>query len=240
MNLSNIITRIKLKLGLINIVTPIENLDQTIETIIKDITVPVFSVYYPCKESLTINTYDLELLDKTAMYEKYLLPDFKTRKLLYVFDVNYDTSILSGLGYYGGGMPLMQGNLINQVMLSNAGASMMNTMIPKLTFDFEPPRTLKIYNAYSSSKVVIDLGFEHDKSLASIPETCREEFLHLALLDVKENLYPTLKQYTEINTAIGTINLKLDDWQNAESERADLINRWDDNYHLDFKPMYYV
>ena len=240
MNLSNIITRIKLKLGLINIATPIENLDQTIETIIKEITLPVFSIYYPFKETLAINTYDLELLDKTAIYEKYLLPDFNTRKLLYVFDVEYDTSMLSGLGFYGGGMPLMQGNLINQVMLSNAGASLMNTMIPKLSFEFVPPRTLKIYNAYSSCKVVLSLGFEHDKSLASIPETCREEFLHLALLDVKENLYPTLKQYSEINTAIGTINLKLDDWQNAESERADLINRWDDNYHLDFKPMYYM
>lgn len=240
MNLSNIVTRIKLKLGLLNIATPIENLDETIVTILKDITIPVFSVYYPVKESLTLNTYDLELLEKSGIYEKYLLPEFKTRKLLYVFDVSYDTTVLSGLGYYGGGMPLLQGNLINQTMLANAGASLMNHMIPKLTFKFEAPRNLYIYNAYSSSKVVLDLGFEHDKSLASIPETCREEFLKLALLDVKENLYPTLKQYTEINTAIGNINLKLDDWANAEEQRQQLIDKWDDTYHLDFQPVYYV
>lgn len=240
MNLSNIVTRIKLKLGLLNISTPIENLDETIVTIIKDITIPVFSVYYPAKDSLILNTYDLELLEKAALYEKYLLPEFNTRKLLYVFDVRYDTSVLSGLGYYGGGMPLLQGNLINQMMLANAGTSLMNQMIPKLTFKFEAPRTLYIYNAYSSSKVVIDLGFEHDKSLASIPETCREDFLKLALLDVKENLYPTMKQYTEINTAIGNINLKLDDWANAEDQRRELIEKWDDTYHLDFQPVYYV
>ena len=137
-------------------------------------------------------------------------------------------------------MPLLQGNLINQMMLANAGTSLMNQMIPKLTFKFEAPRTLYIYNAYSSSKVVIDLGFEHDKSLASIPETCREDFLKLALLDVKENLYPTLKHYTEINTAIGNINLKLDDWANAEDQRRELIEKWDDTYHLDFQPVYYV
>ena len=240
MNLSTFITRIKLKLGLINIVTPFENLDQTIIDILRDITIPTFSIYYPVKETLVINTNDLKLLEKQSDYEKYLLPDFKTRKLLYVFDVNYDTSYLSGLGYYSGGMPLMQGNLINQVMMSNAGASLMNTLIPKLTFKFEPPRILYIYNAYASTKVQIELGFEHDMSLASIPETCREDFLKLALLDVKENLYPTLKQYTEISTAIGTINLKIDDWAPAERDRKDLIEKRHDLYNLDFKPIFYV
>ena len=240
MNLSTFITRIKLKLGLMNIATPFENLDDIIMTIIKDITIPTFSIYYPAKEKIIINTKDLELLEKQSEYEKYLLPDFKNRKLLYVFDVNYDSSYLSGLGYYAGGMPLMQGNLINQVMLSNAGASLMNTIVPKMTFHFEPPRVLYIYNAYASTRVQIEMGFEHDMSMASIPETCREEILKLALLDVKENLYPTLKQYYEISTSIGTINLKIDDWANAESERKELIDTWDNTYHLDFKPVYYV
>lgn len=240
MNLSEFLTRIKLKLGLMTIATPFEDLDGTIIGIVQDITIPVFSIYYPVKETLVLNTIDLERLEKQSMYEKYLLPDFKTRKLLYVFDVNYDTSHLSGLGYYGGGMPLMQGNLINQMMLGNAGAQVMNQMIPKLTFKFEEPRVIYIYNAYASTKLQFDLGFEHDKSLASIPNTASEEFYNLALLDVKENLYPTLKHYTEISTAIGNINLKIDDWANAESERLQLLERWNDTYHLDFKPMYYA
>lgn len=240
MNLSNIVTRLKLKLGLINIATPFENIDDVIMTILKDITIPVFSVYYPVKESLTLNTNDLEMIDKQAQMQEYLLPDFRNRKLLYVFDVRYDTSTLAGLGFYGGGMPLMTGNLVNQVMLANAGANMMSTMIPKMTFEFVPPRSIKIFNAYASTKIVLELGFEHDKTLASIPETCREEFMNLAILDLKENLYPTLKQYSEINTAIGNINLKIDDWQQAESDRKDLINRWDDTYHLDFRPIYWI
>ncbi len=240
MNLSNVITRIKLKLGLINIATPFENIDDTILTILNTITTPVFSVYYPCKDTMHVNMHDLELLEKEATYEKYLLPEFTTRKLLYVFDVKYSNDNLSGLGYYGGGVPLLEGNLFNQVALANAGASMMSHMIPKMTFKFEPPRVLYVYNAYSSCQIDIDLGFEHDKSLASIPETCREEYMKLALLDVKENLYPTMKQYSEINTAIGTINLKIDDWADAESRRQDLIDKWDDTYHLDFQPIYYA
>lgn len=240
MNLSNLMFKIKLKLGLLNISTPIENLDGTIVNILKEITIPTFSIYYPYKESLTLNLTDLESLGKSGTCERFLLPEFKTRKLLYVFDVNYDVSVLSGLGYYGGGMPLLGGNLINQTMLANAGANVMNTMIPKLSFDFREPRELIIYNAYSSTRVKIDLGFEHDPSMATIPETCKESFLELALLDIKEGLYPTLKHYTGLNTAIGNIDLKLDDWANAESERKELISKLDDIYHLDFQPQYWL
>lgn len=233
MNLSTIITRIKLKLGLINIATPFEDLDNVIMSIIKDITIPVFSLYNPVQDVLVVQTNELEKLDKTEQYQTFLLPDFKSRKLLYVFDVTYDDSCLSGLGYYGGGMPLIAGSTINQAMLANAGASLISLMLPKITFEFQQPRTLRLYNLYASSKVKITMGFEHDKTLASIPETCRENFMKLALLDVKENLYPTLKQYSQISTAIGNIDLKIDDWSNAESERTELINQWDDTYHLD-------
>lgn len=240
MNMSNIITRIKLSLGLMAIATPFENIDETILTILQDITIPDFSLYNPCRDRLQLKTSDLERLEKTDQYEVYLLPDFKNRKLLYVFDVTYDDSCLSGLGYYGGGMPLMTGNVINQTMLANAGAHLISTMMPKMTFKFECPRKLYLYNIYSSSSIVLDLGFEHDKSLASIPETCRDSFIQLAMLDVKSNLYPTLKMYSELNTAIGNINLKLDEWSNAESARDELINRWADTYHLDMTPLYYI
>ena len=240
MNLSTIITRIKLKIGLLNIVTPFEDLDSVIHNILKEITIPVFSIYYPAKDTIVLNTTELELLEKQSDYEKYLLPDFKTRKLITVLDVSYDTSHLAGLGYYSGGMPIMQGNLLNQLMLGNAGAQVMNQVIPKLTFHFEGPRTVYIFNAYASTKLKFELGFMHDSTLASIPETCSEEFLKLALLDVKENLYPTMKHFSELNTVHGTINLKLDEWANAESERKELIDKWDDNYHLDLKPMYYI
>ena len=240
MNMSNVITRIKLQLGLMAKTTPFENLDETILDIIQDITIPVFSLYHPCRDRMTIMTSDLERIEKSDMYEVYLLPEFANRKLLYVFDVTYDDSCLSGLGYYGGGMPLMTGNLINQTMLANAGARLISQMMPKMTFKFEAPRKLYLYNLYSSSRIVLDLGFEHDKSLASIDETSRESFMELALLDVKSNLYPTLQMYTELNTAIGNINLKLDKWADADSARQELISKWDDPYHLDFLPLYYI
>lgn len=241
MNLSNIITRIKLKLGLINIATPFENLDETILSIITDITIPTFSIYCPYQDTLNIDIHEMEEVEKTSEYKKVLLPDFKTRKLLYVLDVGYRTDNMSGAGIYNG-LGLMtynNGYGIQQLITANMGARIMNSAVPKITFKYDAPRTLTLYNAMMSSSLKILLGFEHDKSLASIPESCREEFIKLALLDVKENLYPTLKQYSEINTALGTINLKLDEWADADNMRKDLIDKWDDTYHLDFPTMYY-
>jgi hypothetical protein len=241
MNLSDVMTRIKYKLGIMNIASPVRNLDGMIATIIKDITVPDFSIYNPDRYTTKLNLNDLEQIEKTNSYETYLLPDFQSKKLLYVFNVYYDDSTLSGFGHYGGALPFIGSNMINQILVSNAAASMYSVMMPKLTFEYTHPRKLKIFNQYSESNIVVDMGFQHDISLASIPETCRTSFMELALLDVKENLYPIFKSYANLSTAYGNIDLKIDNWENAESERRDLIQKWDDTYHLDNGPgIYYA
>jgi len=238
MNITEVMFRIKTKLGLVNLASPIENLDNMILEIIDDIVVPEFSIYCPYIEPFICRTNDLECLIKTNEYEEFLLPDFKTRKLIRVDDINYDTGELSGLGAFGT-MPLMQGDLVNQLLLSNAGQQLNNMMIPKLTFKYIHPRRVRIYQIYSHTKLVFDLAFEHDKSLASIPETARDSFMTLAIIEVKYRLYDTIKQYTEIHSAIGDINFKIDDWANAEQQRDDLISKWDDTYQFDLTPMYF-
>ena len=241
MNLSEVMTRIKYKLGIMNIASPVRNLDGMIATIIKDITVPDFSIYNPDRFTVKYNLSDLERIENTNSYETYLLPDFQNKKLLYVFQVYYDESTLSGFGHFGGALPFVGSNMINQALITNAASSMYSVMLPKMTFEFTHPRTLKIFNQYSESHIVVDLGFTHDVSLASIPETCRTSFMELALLDVKENLYPIFRSYNNLSTAYGNIDLKIDSWENAESERKELIQRWDDNYHLDIGPgIYYA
>lgn len=240
MNLSQLMTRIKFKLGIMNIASPVRNLDGMISTIIKDITVPDFSVFYPDKFKIKLDLKELERLEHTNSYDTYVLPDFTNKKILYVFNVYYDDSTLSGFGHYGGALPMIGGNMINQVIMSNAASNMYSLMMPKMTFEYIHPRRIKIYNQYSESKLVFELGFQHDVSLASIPETCRTSFYELALLDVKENLYPIFKNYTNLSTVYGNVDLKIDTWESAESERKELIEKWSDSYHLDMTPMYYA
>lgn len=241
MNLSQLITRIKIKCGIYSIALPFDNPDEVIKDVIQDITLRTFSTFLPYYETFRFNLDELENLDKQANYQVYVLPDvFSQRELLFVKDVRYEESDISGLGYWGGGIPILHGNMINQSILSNAGLAMTNKMIPKLTFKYEHPRKVTLYNVLSSSKIVFDIAFMHDKDLVSIPPTAEESFYELAVLDVKDMLYQTLKHYDNIQSAYGNITLKLDDWSQAESERKTLLDEWENTYHMDVETFTYA
>ena len=125
-------------------------------------------------------------------------------------------------------------------MLSNAGLSLTNKMVPRLTFKYEHPRKVTLYNVLASCKVVFDLALMHDKELASITPTEEESFFQLAVLDVEDALYQTMKHYAELNTVYGNINLKLDEWSQAKDLRKALVDDWDSLYHMDVMPFTYA
>ena len=150
---------------------PFENLDKMIVDIIQEFTVPIFSIYVPDKKISTVNAKEsFKVLNQTTSHTTYLLPDFKEPKLLYVFDMYNNEDALTNLGYYAGTIPfsMTEGSLMGEMMLSNMTARMINAAVPKLTFDFEPPRTLKVYNAFWTNTFTIEWGFEHSKSLNTI------------------------------------------------------------------------
>jgi hypothetical protein len=241
MNMSQLISRIKINCGLYAIALPFENPDEMMRDVIQNITLRTFSTYCPYYETFRFDVNSLERIEKNANYETYLLPDiFSQRELLFVRDVRYDESDISGLGYWGGGVPLLHGNMINQAMLSNAGLSLTNKMVPRLTFKYEHPRKVTLYNVLASCKVVFDLALMHDKELASITPTEEESFFQLAVLDVEDALYQTMKHYAELNTVYGNVNLKLDEWSQAKDLRKALVDDWDSLYHMDVMPFTYA
>ncbi len=240
MNMSILITRIKMNLGIYSISLPVKDIDGMIMKIIEDITIPVYSIYHPFEDRVYLDLNRLKRLERTASFQTFLLPEFSNKKLLYVKDVKYDDRSLAGMGYWGGTIPYMHGNMANQAILSNAGAHLVAQMLPKLTFEFKHPRTLRVYNLIASHKVIVDLAFEHDKSLQSLQPTSEISFFDLALLDVKANLYPTVKHYNGIETAYGRVDLHIDDWANAEEQRKEMLREWDETYHLDMAQLIFV
>ena len=98
MNLSVIAKRIKIDLGIYGITLPVENLDDMIVDVIKDITRPVFSIYSPMQQTTYLDMRRLKRLEKTATYESFLLPEFQERKILGIKDIRYDDRSLAGMG----------------------------------------------------------------------------------------------------------------------------------------------
>ena len=74
---------------------------------------------------------------------------------------------------------------------------------------------------------------EHDLSGETIQESQVESFMQLAELDLKRFLYNSLKNMTSVGSGFKDIQLKIDDWASAESERNALIEKWEGRYYLD-------
>lgn len=74
---------------------------------------------------------------------------------------------------------------------------------------------------------------QHDLSGESIPESCVESFMKLAVLDVRRTLYNTLKNINTSGTLNAEIQLKIDDWSGASAERDALLKEWNSNFHYD-------
>ena len=42
-----------------------------------------------------------------------------------------------------------------------------------------------------------------------------------------------MKRIQDLETGVGSINLRIDNWENAANEKRDLLRDWDENANLD-------
>lgn len=245
-NISKIISSIKLDLGLVAMATPFDNLDELIREIIVIRTIPVFDELYPYRVPLQIDTNELDMIEKRSESTVYRLPDvFGDAQIMMithmepVYDENryshdYNTSLFS----YGV-TPCIYG--YQELMLAQAQANMLSSASKGSTFQFIPPNMIEIFTTYAmGNNYRLTLALSHAENLSTIPATCYGSFLKLATLDVKNYLYNTLIHYENLSTAYGQLNLNIDRWSNADDDRRTLIEKWEQTYHLDLTNFYFV
>lgn len=240
MNITKLSFRIKMGIGIYGIALPVIDIDDFIVQVLRDITLPTFSLFSPLKKRLYLSLDEMEKLEKNTTYESYLLPE-RVNRILYVKDVKYDDRSLAYDGYLGGPVITRSSgyDAFKTVTIGNQLRHMMDEVLPTITFHFEAPRTIYLYNVVQSRRLIFELCCEHDKSFMSISPTAEESFFELAILDVKDNLYGMVKHHTTLQTALANIDLKIDDWANAKEERKTLVEQWKDSLPLDFAKEYY-
>ena len=79
----------------------------------------------------------------------------------------------------------------------------------------------------------------HDPSLSTVPPGAITHLRQLAELDICEYLYGKMKRIQDLDTGIGNINLRIDNWENAAQEKRELLRDWDENASLDFETITY-
>ena len=98
---------------------------------------------------------------------------------------------------------------------------------------FEAPNIMWVNKAYACTPVfTLTLCLENDKNLLSIPNNVFDAVRRLFILDVKSTIYNQYGMLSSIDTALGTIDLKIEDWSGAESERNDLFDTHKSFAHL--------
>jgi len=245
-NISKLISSIKLELGLTAMATPFDNLDEMIREIIVIRTLPVFDELYPYIVPLQIDTNDLTQVERRSESTIYRLPDvFGEATIMMIthmeplFDENryshdYNTSLFS----YGV-TPCIYG--YQELMLAQAQANMLSTASKGATFQFIPPNMIEIFSGYAMGNTFrLSVALSHAENLSTLPATCYTSFHKLASFDVKAYLYNTLIHYENLSTAYGQLSLNIDRWSNAEDDRRALLEKWEATYHLDLSNIYFI
>lgn len=236
MNLSQLLNRLKDELGLYGMALPFENTDQKLVQIIHDTSLLTFSMLYPNMDTVALDVRSLKITDRNREYTEYLIAGKNNEEIAYVEDVRPDTSTMTGWSGYN---PIVSARSVYDNIIGNASLQLIQNMVPAMTFKFLFPNRLRLFNALCS-RVIVDYGKLHSLSLSTIPPTAAESFYKLASLDCKSVLYNFVKHYNEVSTAHGRIDLKIEDWADAQAKRDELVEKWEDTYHLDRKTVYWA
>jgi len=245
-NISKLITSIKMDLGLVAMATPFDNLDELIREVIVVRTLPVFDELQPYIVPLQIDTNELDMIERRPESTVYRLPDvFGDAQIMMIthmeplydndrYSHDYNTSLFS----YGV-TPCIYG--YQELMLAQAQANMLSSAAKGPTFQFLPPNMIEIFSGYAMGNTYrLSIALSHAENLSTLPATCYSSFLKLATLDVKNYLYNTLIHYDNLSTAYGQLSLNIDRWSNADDDRRALIEKWEQTYHLDLSNIYFI
>lgn len=238
MNMSMVISSLKSQLGLYNITLPFTDpvtkdpipTENVIRDVIVNTTIPRFSQFVPWIRQGDINIQDLEVIDRKRGI--YKIPKFlTTTEIQYVSDVSLPFH--NSRGTYGDVSPAYGINRSVQGVITSTEYMMLaGLMRAEPTFEYLGHNLIKLYG-YPKCVVTFKVACNHEPNGETIEDSCFDSFMQLATIDLKEFLYNNLKYYDELPTAFGGAKLKIEEWQNMESQREDLLEKWRDTYHLD-------
>lgn len=230
-NSSEFITLIKEDIGIKDIPLPVDDndlLERFTQSALKE-----FSVRSPRLETVVIGTDDA--IDKTSMKYNgaivYRIPKFayEGSMILAVTDLQQgDRSGAAASLYMPSVVMGTMDNLLASVSDIKMAASMGSMMTHAPTYRFMPPDKLTIYDGWTGANFTVEMALLHDPNLSTVPPTAMTHLRQLAILDIEAYLYNKLKRKENLDVGIGTINLNIQSWENAQQEMRDLLKSWDD------------
>lgn len=205
-----------------------------------------FSIIYPRQESFRIGINDMvdpcdRLYVKTTGIRYYIPKHF-------LMQYNPITCIsVDVCNAYQGGLvwPYNLGYSPDDIMTGVAGikalAGVAGNLCNAITHRYDNTKNwIIVYNGWTESTYEVMMGVMHDINLATIPNTAMLTFRDLATNDVGSYLYNTLMRRDNIDTGVGTIDLKIDRLADCAQRYKDLIKELSDEANLDMDEMEWI
>ena len=207
------------------------NPDEIMENI-REETLVTFSAKFPYFTKVTINP-DTDVVEKTN--EVYT--SFEDGYQNNIYYINTPLDIIGVSRIYQSDFIMADADI-----LSNFGmvtdpferqelADVSSMIRNPITWEFLHPNMVRIFPvAWKFVDTILEIKCVHPDDFHTIPINMQQEFLKLALIDTKEVLYQMRHVFSNIQTAYGSIEMFIDDLQNATQERKDLLEYWKINY----------
>lgn len=98
---------------------------------------------------------------------------------------------------------------------------------------FEEPNIMWINKTYgSASSFYITFLLENDANLLTVSDEGYDAVKRIFILDIKKTIYNRFGILSNIDTALGSLDLKIDDWSGAENEREELVDNYNSLSHI--------
>lgn len=234
-NYSEFLTQIKEDIGIKDVPLPVDDAALTKRFITSALR--EFSVRYPRLEEIIITQDEAVDLSTRTSYGAvtYIIPEkyYRGSQILTVLSID-STGYSAAENFYNPTLFLGSADLMLESIADIKLASSLGSMMGHApTFRFDPPNRLIIYNGWTGGSFRVEVGMLHDPSLSTIPPGAMTHLRQLAVLDIEEYLYNKMKRIQSLDTGVGNIELRIDNWENAGQEKRDLLKEWDEDASLD-------
>lgn len=183
-----------------------------------------FSLICPLVEEVTLGPDNVVKEDRQRanQFQIYKIPE-------YVYDGTCVVNVFNFQPYHGNGLgdlyiPNNVGwaspdAIIGAMADVRLSAGLASGLSKAPTIKFKSPDKIYAYNSWMNGYFVAEVGLKHSLSLATVEPGEFYTLRTLALYDFKSFLYSKLKRKDNIETGVGSVDLKISEWSNVAEER---------------------
>lgn len=229
---TSLMKQLRTKTGFHRLPTPY-SMEQIYDEVIKTSTIPTFSTYFPKEMKIPVDLNQIRVPhdrdafqgDQSDIYE--IPPIFPPESDRFIVGIQ-SLDPYNDMRYQALSSTYETIESYQALAVAQGAANLASVIEPPVITEFIEPNRFRLSTGYYyRDRVILTLEISYSAEAFDIPRKYRKAFSKLALLDLQQFLYETLKFEDGTPTALADMQLFVNRWENAGAERAELINAWD-------------